>query len=326
MKHEIQSVGRRLVLGALATAPAWGLAESRYPSRPVRLIVPWNPGGSVDIMCRQIAKLVEPDGLQLIVESTPGATGTIGMAKVAAAPPDGYMVGSSSAAQLSMVAQGMTKTRNDQFTYLTLTSYDQFMLLVPAASPVRDVQDFMKMMKDRPGAVSIGGAGSGGILELWARLLGKISGGGSVYVPYTGGAKALMDLAGSQIDGGILKPAEARSHIEAGTVRPVAIFAKKRLKSLPNVPTFAEKGVDVFPFGNYEHASWMCGPANMPPDVTAWLIQAFGKAVASKEYQKFMFDNDITASDLSGDALRKYVDQAQEVSHRIQALMKELKS
>jgi tripartite-type tricarboxylate transporter receptor subunit TctC len=302
---------RRGLIAGLALAPLVVAAQSGYPTREVRLIAPWNPGGSVDISARRIAKIAEAEGLRLVVENIPGASGSIGLARVASAAPDGYTLGIATTSQLALVAQGLTKTRNDQFTYLNQVSHEQYLLLVPQQSPVRDIEGFLKSMKDKPGAISIGTAGGNNLPHILAASTALLSGVDYIHAPYPGGAKAIMDLAGKQIDAAVLKPSEAKGQIDAGLVRPLGLYSSERIKSIPDVPTFAEKGFNVYPYGPLIQTSWLVGPANLPADVTAKLTKIFSKVMTSKEYRDFAEDNGFTAVDMQGAALKSQVDSVQ---------------
>jgi tripartite-type tricarboxylate transporter receptor subunit TctC len=302
---------RRSLLATLACAPLLAAAQTGYPAREVRLIVPWNPGGSVDISARRIAKTAEADGLRLVVENIPGASGSIGLARAASAAPDGYTLAIATTSQLALVAQGLTKTRNDQFTYLNQVSHEQYLLLVPQQSPVRDIEGFLKVMKDKPGAVSIGTAGANNLPHILAASTALLSGVDYIHAPYPGGSKAIMDLAGKQIDASVLKPSEAKGQIDAGLVRPLGLYSTERLKSMPEVPTFAEKGFNVYPYGPLIQTSWLVGPANLPTEITTKLTKIFAKVMMSKEYRDFAEDNGFTSVDLQGQALKSQVDSVQ---------------
>ena len=305
-------IRRRSVLAALTCSPMLLRAEtSNYPTREVRLIVPWNPGGSVDISARRIAKIAEAEGLRLVIENLPGASGSIGLARVASAQPDGYTLGLATTSQLALVAQGLTKTRNDQFTYLNQVSQEQFLLLVAQQSPVRDVEGFIKMMKERPGAVSIATAGGNNLPHILAVATAMLAGVEFVHAPYPGGAKAIMDLAGQQLDAAVLKPSESKAQIDAGLVRPLALYGNERLKAVSKVPTFAEKGYNINPFGPLLQTSWLVGPANMPADVTAKLTKILSTSIMSQEYRDFAEENGFTAMDLQGSHLKAQVDSVQ---------------
>jgi len=118
-----------------------------FPNREIRLVVPWNVGGSNDTSARQLSKILASDGITLVVENVPGATGTIGMTRVANANPDGYTIGMGTSSTLAMIAQGLTPLKNDQFAPIARVTTDQLLLLVPAASPAKDIDSFGEWLK-----------------------------------------------------------------------------------------------------------------------------------------------------------------------------------
>jgi len=291
---------------------AFGLAGAQeYPTREVRLIVPWNAGGAVDITARMISKLAQTEGLTLVVDNVPGATGSIGMAKIAAAKPDGYTLGIGTTSQLALVAQGLTKTKNDQFTYLNQVSVEQFLLVVPGDSKIETPEAFMASIKSSAGKVSIGTAGGNNVAHILAMTTAEIAGGEIVHVPYPGGAKVVGDLSGKQISAGVLKPSESKGQIQAGLIKPIAVYSENRIPSMPNVPSFAEKGWNTFPQGPLIQMSYLVAPANLPASVSEKLTLVFNKILQSSEYKAFANENGFSVKDTYGSALKKEVNVVQ---------------
>lgn len=311
MTHKHASLGRRAVAAFLLCAPLLATAQGTYPTHEIKLIVPWGPGGSVDIIGRRIARIAEQDGLRIVIDNLPGATGAIGLAKVAAAPKDGYTIGLATTSQQALVAQGMTKTRNDEFTYLNQVAVEQFVLLVNSKSPMQTLPAYFKTLKDNPGKVSVAIAGSNNIPQILAVTLARSQGVEMIPVAYNGGAKAIQDLAGGQVDSSILKPSEVKGQLDAGLVKAIATFAEKRLPTMPAVPTFAENGLNMYPDGPLVQTTYLVGPAGMPPEVTAKLTRVFSKVIASQEYRKFADDYEFSPTDSVGPNLKKQIDDLQ---------------
>ena len=231
----------RLAAPMLAAACLSAGAASPFPTKPIRLIVPWNAGGSNDIAARQLSTILAQEGITLIVENVPGATGSIGMAKVASAEPDGYTVGMGTSSTLALIAQGLTPLKNEKFAPIARVTLDPLVLLVPAgASYGKDLSTFLEHVKKNPGKVSIGTPGNNNLNHIFAVMTGRAAGTDIIAVPYTGGSKVVTDLAGKQIQAAVLKPSESKGQIDAGLVKPIALFANERLKNLPDVPTFKE--------------------------------------------------------------------------------------
>ncbi|MEP9379227.1 tripartite tricarboxylate transporter substrate binding protein [Aquabacter sp. CN5-332] len=301
----------KAALGAMALLVALpAAAEDKFPSREVRLVVPWNAGGSNDIAARVLAPILAENGIRIIVDNVPGGTGTIGMSRVANAPPDGYMLGMGTSSTLSMIAQKKTLLRNDQFASIARISTDPLMLLVASEGP-KDVVAFIEEMKKKPGKVTIGTPGSYNLNHIFASMTARAAGVDYVNVPYPGGAKVITDLAGGQIDAAVLKPSESIGQIKAGQVRPIAVFGNERLSVFPDVPTMKEKGYDVFPYGPVVQMAYIVAPAKVPPDVRAKLISAFEKSIQDPRFKAFAVENGVVVDNLTGDALDKEVEAVQ---------------
>lgn len=285
-------------------------SQESFPERAITLVVPWNAGGSVDLTGRKLSDILGKSGVKVVVENLAGASSTIGLSKVAQSKPDGYTVGLATSSLMGVIAQDMTKLRVEDFTALNQTTVEQLMLVVPAASPAKSIEDFVKLMREKPEGVSIGTPGSNNVNHTFAAMLAKAVNTEYVNVPYTGGAKVLIDLAGNQIDAGVLKPSETINQIEAGLIRPIGVFSNSRVDILPEVATFAEKDIDVFPYGALEQMSYLVAPKGIPDDVAEKLQELFGKAIASDDYKEFAQQYGIKISDLQGNDLQK---EAQEI-------------
>lgn len=278
-------------------------ADQAYPAREIKMIVPWASGGSTDIAARYLQKLVAEDGFRLIVENVPGASATIGLTRVANATPDGYVIGMGTSSTLSLAAQGLTPLRIDQFTSIVNASTDPLLLLVPTAGGATTLEAFLEHMKQNPGKVSMGTSGNNNITHIFCIMTARAAGTDFIHVPYPGGARVITDLVGKHIEAAVLKPSESKSQIDAGLARPIATFTEKRLSWYPNVPTFKEKGFDVFPYGPVVQMSYVVAPAGLPPAIREKLIAVFRKAIASPQYKAFAEQNGFYVDDLNGAAL-----------------------
>jgi tripartite-type tricarboxylate transporter receptor subunit TctC len=292
-----------------AAMPAW--SADAFPAKEIRLIVPWNAGGSNDIAARAVADILMKAGIRVIVENVAGATGSIGMQKVATAAPDGYTIGMGTSSTLALIAQGLTPLRNDQFAPIARVTQDPLTLLVPAGSPNGSLENFISHRKKNPGKVSIGTPGSNNLNHIFAVMTGRAAGVDVIATPYTGGSKVITDLAGKQIDAAVLKPSESKAQIDGGLVKPIAVFANERLKALPDVPTFKERGYDVFPYGPLVQMAYLVAPAATPAPVRARLIEIFGKAIQSPQFKATAEQGGAVVDNLTGDALAKEIDNVQ---------------
>ncbi|GBD48831.1 Bug family tripartite tricarboxylate transporter substrate binding protein [Methylopila sp. Yamaguchi] len=311
-------LSRRSLLAGLAGAAA--LAGSgasirsahaqAFPAREVTLIVPWNAGGSNDIAARILQPMLQQDGMRIIVENMPGATGAIGMRRVASADPDGYTLGMGTSSTLAVIAQGLAPLKNEQFTHLARVSTDPLMLLVATSSPHKTIEDFLAFMgKDR--VATIGTPGNNNLNHIFAEMTARAAKASYTNVPYPGGAKVIADLSGGQIDAAVLKPSESLGQIRSGYVRPLGVFANERLAVFPDLPTFKERGFDVFPYGPLVQMAYLVAPAGLPEATRSDLIARLRKAIQSDAFKTFGKDNGFLVDDLTGDALTKEVMEVQ---------------
>lgn len=297
------------LLGAAALAvAACAAAAADFPAREIHFIVPWNAGGSNDISARAISQILAKDGIKVVVENVPGATGAIGLTKVANAEPDGYTIGMGTSSTLAQIAQGITPLRNDKFTPIARVTTDPLILLVPAASPYDTLDKFLAHVKANPGKVSIGIPGTNNLNHIFAVMTGRVIGADTLAVPYTGGSKVIADLAGKQIEAGVLKPSESKAQIDGGLVKPIGVFGNERLKSMPAVPTFKEKGYNVFPYGPLVQMAYIVAPAGTPAPVREKLIAIFNKAIQTPEFKASSEAGGAVVDNLTGAALGKEVD------------------
>jgi tripartite-type tricarboxylate transporter receptor subunit TctC len=304
------SLSRRGLLAALALAAASCAANAAdaFPTREIRLIVPWNAGGSNDISARALAQLLAADGVTVIVDNVPGATGSIGMARVANAAPDGYTIGMGTSSTLAQIAQGLAPLRNDQFAPIAQVTIDPLILLVPKNSPYDTLEKFVAHVKGNPGKVSIGIPGTNNLNHYFALMAGRAAGTTTLAIPYTGGSKVVTDLAGGQIEAAVLKPSESKGQIDAGMVKPIAVFANERLRAMPALPTFKEKGYDVFPYGPLVQMAYIAAPAGTPAPVREKLTAMFEKAIRSAKFKELTENGGSVVGNLAGPALAREAD------------------
>jgi tripartite-type tricarboxylate transporter receptor subunit TctC len=302
---------RRAVAAAACALAGAAFAADAFPSKEIRLVVPWNAGGSNDIAARALADVLMKKNVRVIVENVPGATGAIGMTKVATAAPDGYTIGMGTSSTLAVMAQGLTTLKNDQFTPIARVTTDPLTLLVPANSPHGSLQAFIEHVKKNPGKVSIGTPGSNNLNHIFAVMTGRVAGTDVIVAPYTGGSKVVADLAGKQIDAAVLKPGESKAQIDGGLVKPIGVFANERLKVFPDVPTFKEKGYDVFPHGPLVQMAYLVAPAKLPEDVRTKLTALFREAIQSPEFKAVAAQGGALVDDLTGAALAEEIDKVQ---------------
>ncbi len=293
------------VAAGLLTASA--CAADAYPDHPITLIVPWNAGGATDVTGRKLAEMLGKAGVTIVVENIPGASSIIGLGRVARSAPDGYTFGLATPSLMGAIALKTTKITQDDFSVLNKVGVDPEILVVPKSSPANSVEDFVKLMKDKPAGVSVGIPGSNNVNQIFAAMLAQAVNVQYTNVPYTGGSKVLIDVAGGQLDAGVVKPSEAIGQIKSGLIKVIGVFARQRVDALPDVPTFAEHHVDVFPYGDLEQVTYLVAPKGVPQDRLAKMEALFAKAITSDDYKQFTNDYGMSITDVRGAAMGKEV-------------------
>jgi tripartite-type tricarboxylate transporter receptor subunit TctC len=290
----MRTITRRILSAGVLAAAAlavWPLtaAAQNYPSRPITLIVPWGAGGGTDATARIIGSLLEKElGQPVTVVNRTGGSGVVGHAAIASAPPDGYTIGMATVEISMMHWQGLTDLNGASYTPIGLVNADPAGIEVRADAPYKTVQDLLAAIKANPGKFKASGTGQGGIWHLAiAGLLRdqKIDPSALPWVPSNGAAPGLQDMVAGGVEVAPVSLPEARSLIDAGKVRSLAVMADKPAALYPNVPTLkAATGSD------WTMAAWrgIVAPKGIPNDARDKLAAAVRKVVASKEYTDFM--------------------------------------
>jgi tripartite-type tricarboxylate transporter receptor subunit TctC len=278
---------------AAAAAAGLGLKPSfaqAYPSRPVTVIVPWGAGGGTDATARIVAALLEKDfGQPFNVVNRTGGSGVVGHSAIATAAPDGYTIGMITVEISMMHWQGLTQLDPRSYTPLALMNEDPPGVQVKSDSPYKTLKDLSDAIKAAPaGKFKASGTGQGGIWHLalvgWLTAMG-LKADHVPWVPSNGAAPAMQDLAAGGIDIVTCSVPEAKSMIDAGKARSLAVMAPQRNSAFPDVPTMKEAaGID------YSVGAWrgIAGPKGLPADIATKLTAALKKAYDSKEFKEFM--------------------------------------
>ena len=238
-----------------------------FPTKPVRIIVPFAPGGGTDTIARTLSqKLTEAWGQSVIVENRPGAGGLIGFESVLKSPADGYTLGLGTISTLAIIPLTQAKPRYDplkDYTAITLISTVPYMLAAHPSLPAHNLAEFVKLARGKPGQISYGTPGYATGIHLTAEYLSSVTGIKLIHVPYKGDAPALVDLFAGQISTAVLTTIITGQHVRSGRVRGVAMLTARRTKDLPDVPTAIEAGYAI------ESQSWqgICVRAGTPPDI-----------------------------------------------------------
>ncbi len=234
---------------ASLAAPAFAADTGNYPNKPIRIVVPFPAGGGTDTMARLVGKgLQDAWGQNVIVDNVAGASGQIGAGQVARAAPDGYtvMVSITSLIQQIPLYKNLPYDVFKDFQPLSIMAYSSDLLMVPASSPVKSVEDLIKQAKASPGAMSIGSYGAGTSSHLHTELFKLLGGIDAIHVPYKGAAPEVVDLMGGQLDAAFVDVTSASPHLNSGKVRVLAVTGGSRVKVAPDAPTLKELGYEGF--------------------------------------------------------------------------------
>ena len=269
-----------LCCGSLASAQ-----DTDYPTRSVRVVVPYPAGGLVDLMTRVVAERLSANlGQQFVIESRAGANGTLATASVAHADPDGYtlLMITDSHGVNPLFYKNLSYDSIKDFAPIGLIGKSPMVLTVHVSVPARTVAELVALARAEPGTLSYGSIGVGSASHLAGEMFKVRAGVDMLHIPYRGGAPAVNDLIAGHLKTMFLTPVSGMPHIQAGRLAPLAIAAPARFELMPQVPTMAEAGVPL------EAAYWvgMAAPAATPPAVVAKLEKALPEATASAEVRK----------------------------------------
>ena len=261
----------------VAGANAQTVAQDIYPTKPIRFVVPFAPGGGTDITARAVAqKLGESWGQTVVPDNRPGANGTIGVDITAKSAPDGYtitMISSSHAVNVGLYTKLPYDLLRDLAPVTQATSQPYVMVIHPSV-PAKSVKEFIAYARSKPGGVNYGSSGTGGISHLGGALLASIAGIEMVHIPYKGGAPSTLDLIAGQIQMQLGTLLLTGPHIKSGKLRVLAVTTPKRWPGTPELPTMQEAGVPGFAITQWYG---MLAPAKTPPAIVNKLSQEISR-------------------------------------------------
>jgi tripartite-type tricarboxylate transporter receptor subunit TctC len=276
------------IVACITVAVATVATAQDYPSRPVRVIVPFSPGGAVDGPMRIVAQeLGKRLNQQIIVENKPGAGATLGTEIVAKAPPDGYtlLLASQTNAISASLYKSLTYDPIEDFVAISLIGREPGVLVVNPALPAKSFGEFIAYVKERPGKLDYASSGNGSGQHLFMALLLSTTGLQMNHIPYRGSGQATTDLLGGQVMVSIPGTAGMVGHIKAGKLRALAVTGSQRSPQLPDVPTVMESGVP-----GYEAYVWMglLAPKGTPQPIIDKLHRELMQAIATPEVKTYM--------------------------------------
>jgi tripartite-type tricarboxylate transporter receptor subunit TctC len=274
-----------LLASVVLALPGLSAAQA-FPTKPIRIVVTYPPGGGADLMARLVApKMSEQLGQPVVVENKPGASGQIGAAEVARSAPDGYtlMLDASSYSVNPSLYAKLPYEPAKAFTPIAVLALFPNVLVLTPSFPAHDVKELIAAAKSKPGTIAFASSGNGSAQHLSGELFRQKTGVEITHVPYKGGGPAMNDVMGGQVPMFFANMASSLPQIKAGKLRPLAITGAKRSPALPDIPTMAEAGVP-----GYEVYEWnaIFAPAGTPPAVIARLADAIAKAAQSPEFRE----------------------------------------
>lgn len=288
-----------------------------WPTRPVKLVIPYPPGGGTDITGRALAqKLSESLGQSVIIENRPGATGMIGAATVAKSPPDGYTVLFGAASEMAINAslfRDMAYDPRGDFEPVTLVATFPLVFVAPAGSN-RSLREMIEASRARPDAVSYGSIGSGSPQHLAAELLASMAGVKLLHVPYKGSGPLVQDAVAGHVDMAVSSVPPAVPLVRAAKLRALAVTSATRSEALPEVPTMAELG-----FAGYEFNTWVgvALPKGTPPEIVERLRAALVAALEAVEVKAALREQGAVPAGTSPAEFRRFVHDEVAKSDRI---------
>ncbi len=280
--------GRRAFATAalLAFLPVAALAQA-WPTKPIRLVVPFPAGGGTDIIARELTGRVAAQARwSFVVDNKPGSGGNIGVDAAAKAPADGYTLVLGQTSNLAINPTLYSKLPYDpvkDLTPIALIGSSPLLLVVASNSPYRTLADLVAAAKAQPSAINYASSGNGTVAHLATELFQKEAGIKLTHIPYKGASQGLNDVIGGSVQAYVSSVTTLIAHIKSGKLRPLAVTSLKRVDDLPQVPTVAESG-----YKGFEAVTWfgVLGPAKLSPEITAAASAEINKALRSDELRK----------------------------------------
>ncbi|GAB3770042.1 tripartite tricarboxylate transporter substrate binding protein [Ramlibacter monticola] len=278
-----------LVLAAASLATATAFAQG-WPSKPIKLVVPFPAGGGTDTITRELAHKVAGSGYTFVVDNKPGSGGNLGVDAAAKSQPDGYTLVMGQTSNLAINPTLYAKLPYDPLKDLApigLVASSPLVIVASANSPFHTLADVVKASKASPGSINYASSGNGTVAHLAAESFQRLAGIKLTHIPYKGAAQGVTDVISGQVQLYVSSIPTLIGHIKSGKMRPIAVTSATRVDDLPQVPTVAESG-----YKGFEAVTWfgVLGPANLPKDVVAKLNADINKALKDPELKKKLGD------------------------------------
>jgi putative tricarboxylic transport membrane protein len=299
-----------LAAGVVGTGIVTGaLAQGKYPARPIEVVVPYAPGGGTDNLMRMIVGIIDENKFSPVpinVVNRPGGSGAVGYTYLIGKKANPYVIAGATPTVVSGKVEGrLPGDHRDAMTMLMIVAIDELMLSVKADSPYQTIEEFIKGAKEKPGQLTVGGTGTNTEDHIFWYLMEKAAGIKVKYVPFNSGGEVTAALMGGHVDTAVENPNEIIAQIEAKKAKNLVVAAKQRMKDAPDIPTFAEKGYEVF----WEQYRGVVGPADMGAEAVKWWQDTLKKVIETPKWQEqYIKRNLLTPVAWVGDEANQYLD------------------
>lgn len=299
-----------LVAGVLVTAGAAAYADENpqaYPSRVVKIVMPFSPGGMGDTLARLVANALSKEWQQtVIVDNRPGASGMIGNREVADADPDGYtlLIGISQVVQAPSLYKKLPYDITTDFTPISQLAYANTIFAVAADSPVRSIDDYIRTAREQPGKLSFGSYGAGTSSHIYGEIFNKQNDIKAVHVAYKGAAPLLTDVLGGHISVTFSDLATSLPYVQSGKMKAYAVSGERRAPTVPDVPTFKELGYPTLSLTGWYA---MLAPAGMQPEIAQKISQTVARVIKSPEVSDQLLSWGLTPIGSTGQELAEVI-------------------
>lgn len=296
-------------ISVLLASAGDALAQEKYPSKTVEVVVPYAPGGGTDNLMRMITGIMDENKwspVPINVNNRAGGSGAVGFTYLINKKGDSHVVAGATPMIVSGKIEGrLSGDHRDAMTILMIVAIDELMLTVRTESPYKTVDDFVNAARAKPGMLTVGGTATYSEDHIFTHLFEQAARIKVKYVPFNSGGEVTAALMGGHIDASVMNPNEIVAQVEAGKAKNLAVAARKRLADAPDVPTFAEKGYEFY----WEQMRGVVGPAHMTPEAVAWWQDALRKVTATKKWQElYIKRNLLTPTAWVGEEANKYLD------------------
>ncbi len=299
-------VSAMLTVGILSGCAS---GQKEFPTKEITVVVPWNPGGTNDLMARALQPVFkEKFDVELVVKNSPGGGSAVGIMEVLTSKPDGYTVGLASSSFLALVAQGQAEADLDKVENICLVAEEPVVLVVKNGGKYSDAQSLIDAAIANPGEVSIGIPGTNNVNQAYGTLLMQAADTDFLFMPFDGGSRVITEILGGHVDAGILKPSEVITQVKSNDLAVLGVFNKDGLSVMPEVPTFESLGYDVFTLGDIRQASYIMAPDGLDSEVKEKLASMFKEALESDDFKAFAAESGLVSQPITGEELDVFLD------------------